>query len=493
MGGRERGWSAVPLGRTWQVVAGSAAKGWSAVPLGRTSKVAAGSAAIGLAVALGAVAAAGPWDGGRRTAERSYAVAQDQRLAVAAHPAPKPAPPPPSAAPVLLPAGSTATVDPAEPAALAARLNPLMRAAGLGKIRTGAVVDVATGKQLYGHQADTVSTPASTTKLATAVAALDTLGADHRLTTTVVADPGDPDGIVLVGGGDPTLELDGLAADTAKALAARGTTAVRVAYDSSYFAGPALHPIGYNDNLSPVTALMEREGRLDDSSSGPAPRASDPAAAAADSFADLLAKDGIAAKGSPARGSGAGGVRLAVHESAPLSDLVERMLTNSDNDLAEALARQTAKAAGLPTTFAGGAQAIRAALTRDGIPLAGAVFTDGSGLDRADELAPLTLARLLALAASPSHPELRSVLTGLPVAAFTGTLTSRFTSPADSAGAGLIHAKTGTLTGTNTIAGVTVTPAGQILAFSFMTQGAYSATGAQAALDALAAALTHTP
>src|SRR5437899_2755198 len=167
MCGRERGWSAVPLGRTWQVVAGSAAKGWSAVPLGRTGKAVAGSAAMGLVVALGAVAAAGPWDGGRRTAERSYAVAQDQRLEPAAHPAPKPAPPPPSAAPVLLPAGSAAPLDPAESAALAARLDPLMQASGLGRTRTGAVIDVATGTLLYGHQADTVSTPASTTKLAT--------------------------------------------------------------------------------------------------------------------------------------------------------------------------------------------------------------------------------------------------------------------------------------------------------------------------------------
>jgi len=295
---------------------------------------------------------------------------------------------------------------------------------------------------------------------------------------------------VLVGGGDPTLELDGLAADTAKALTARGTTTVRLAYDTSYFDGPSLHPIGPNDNLAPVTALMEREGRLDDSTSGPARRADDPAAAAADTFADLLAKHGIAVEGRPEQGKGAGGAQLAVHASAPLSDLVERMLTNSDNDLAEALARQTAKAVGLPTTFAGGAQAIRSALTRYAIPLTGAVFTDGSGLNRADRLAPLTLARLLALAASPSHPELRPVLTGLPIAAFTRTLTSRFTTPGDDSGAGLVHAKTGTLTGTNTIAGTTVTPSGRLLTFAFMTQDAADPTSAQSALDALAAALT---
>ncbi|MFC4033548.1 D-alanyl-D-alanine carboxypeptidase/D-alanyl-D-alanine-endopeptidase [Streptomyces polygonati] len=460
------------------------------MPLGRTWQVVAGSAAIGLAVAGGTIAAAGPWESGQRTAERSFAVARDRQLEVAARPVPKPAPaPPPAAAPVLLPVPVVAGAASAPGAApLTARLDRLIAAPGLGTVRTGAVVDVASGQLLYGHHATTVSTPASTTKLATAVAALTTLGPGHRLTTSVVSDAADPGRIVLVGGGDPTLVLDGLADDTARALKAGGTTAVVLAYDTSFFAGPALHPIGPNENLAPVTALMADEGRLDKSGSGPAPRAADPAGAAAAGFAALLAERGITVKGAPRAGSGAGGTPLAVHRSAPLSDLVERMLTDSDNDLAEALARQTARAAGLPANFAGGAKAIRAVLAHDAVPLGGAVFTDGSGLDHADSLAPLTLARILALAASPAHPELRPILTGLPVAAFTGTLSARFHA---SPGAGVVHAKTGTLTGTNTIAGTTVSRAGRLLAFSFMTQGAGDPAAAQGALDNLASALTE--
>jgi D-alanyl-D-alanine carboxypeptidase/D-alanyl-D-alanine-endopeptidase (penicillin-binding protein 4) len=466
--GHERGWWSVPLGRTWQVVAGSAA--------------------VGLAVAAGTAAAAGPWESGQRTAERSYAVARDRQSDRAARPVPVPQapPPPPPAAPVLAPvpaAGGPAAGGGTVPA-LAHTLEPLMRAAGLGTVRTGAVVDVATGRLLYDHDADTVSTPASTTKLATAVAALGALGPGHRLTTSVVA-PG-PGAIVLVGGGDPTLVLDGLADDTATALKARGTTRVTLGYDTFLFAAPAVHPIGFNDNLAPVTALMVREGRLDGGGSGPAPRSYDPAGAAAADFARLLGTRGITVDGPPKPGR-AGGPQLAVHRSAALSDLVEQMLTNSDNDLAEALARQTARAAGLPADFAGGARAIRAALTRYGVPLASASFNDGSGLDHADRLAPLTLARLLALAAAPAHPELRPVVTGLPIAAFTGTLSGRFHA---SPGAGVVHAKTGTLTGTNTIAGTTVTASGRLLAFAFMTQGAPAPDAAQAALDGLAAALT---
>jgi D-alanyl-D-alanine carboxypeptidase/D-alanyl-D-alanine-endopeptidase (penicillin-binding protein 4) len=293
---------------------------------------------------------------------------------------------------------------------------------------------------------------------------------------------------VLVGGGDPTLVLEQLAADTAAALKARGTTSVRLGYDTSFYSGPVMHPIGSNTNLAPVTALMVREGRLDDSASGPAQREEDPAGAAAEAFATLLRGHGITVTGEPAPGRGAGGTQLAVHQSGTLSALVERMLTNSDNDIAEALARQVAHAAGQPVSFAGGAKAIGAALRRLGVPLAGAVFTDGSGLAHADALSAVTLARILALAADPRHPELRSILTGLPVAAFTGTLTSRFQA---TPGAGLIHAKTGTLTGTNTIAGTTVTPSGRLLTFAFMTEGTTNPPAAQSALDHLASALTH--
>jgi D-alanyl-D-alanine carboxypeptidase/D-alanyl-D-alanine-endopeptidase (penicillin-binding protein 4) len=453
------------------------------VPLGRTWQVVAGSAATGLVVAVGLVAAAGPWSGGQRTAERSFAAARDARAA-GQRPAHHAAPaygPAPAAAPVLAAAGGgTAPTT----AALDRRLDPLMAAYGMGPVRTGAVIDVTSGRVLYDHKDGTATTPASTTKLATATAALGLLGPDARLTTTVVSTG--KGRIVLVGGGDPTLDLTQLAADTAAALKSRGTTAVRLGYDTSLYSGPDLHPIGHNENLAPVTALMADEGRLDGSTSGPATRAWDPAATAAADFAALLAKHGITVQGPPVPGSGKGGTQLAVHQSAPLSDLVEQMLTYSDNDLAEALARQVARASGQPASFAGGARAIRAALTRYGIPLPGASFHDGSGLDHDDALAPITLARILALAASPAHPELRPILTGIPVAGFTGTLSTRLK---NTAAAGLVHAKTGTLTGTNTMAGTVVTPSGRILAFSFMTQGTTDAAAAETALDGLAAAL----
>lgn len=456
--------------------------------LDRTWQITAVAGAAGLAMAAVAVAAAGPWQSGQRTAERARAAAADHRTDTSAHRArPHTAPPPPSAAPVLLPASPAAGVSAGRApgsAPLAGRLDALLAAPGLGPVRTGAVVDVTTGQLVYGRRPTTATTPASITKIATAVAVLGTLGPQHRFSTTVVTTG--PGRIVLVGGGDPTFDPHGLAEQTAAVLRAEGTTSVRLGYDASYFAAPALHPIGHNDNLAPVTALMVREARLDGTSAGPAPRSYDPAASAAAAFAQLLRSHGVAVTGQVGPASGAGGAQLAASQSPPLADLVERMLTNSDNDLGEALARQVAHATGRRTDFAGGAAAIRAVLTRYGVPLGGAVFTDGSGLSHGDALAPATVARLLALAADPAHPELRSVLTGLPVAAFTGTLRHRFHgSPA----AGYLHGKTGTLTGTNTIAGTAVRPDGHVWAFCFMTQGTTSPPDAESALDRLATAV----
>ncbi|MFI5689423.1 D-alanyl-D-alanine carboxypeptidase/D-alanyl-D-alanine-endopeptidase [Streptomyces sp. NPDC051636] len=467
----------------------------------RTWQYSAGAATAGLALAAGVVTAAGPWDAsGQRTAERDRAAAQERAGGrdhgggsgtTAAGPRPAP-----SAASVLTGLGGDTNTVKSAPAgkALADVLGPLLDSSALGSVRTAAVVDVATGRRLYGTGADRAMTPASTTKIATAVAALSALGADHRLTTRAALEP-DTGELVLVGGGDPTLtahkEAEGwaslrtLADDTAAALRKRGVHRVTLSYDTTLYAGTALHPIGVNDNLAPVSALTVDEGRTDDSTSGPVTRVADPAADAARKFAALLEEHGIKTTSpGPSKATGRANT-LATVSSPPLSALVERMLTNSDNDIAEALARQTALATGASPGFDGGATAVAARLKKLGLPVTGAEFHDGSGLDRDDRLTADLLTALLVKAGSPSHPELRPVLTGLPVAGFTGTLTSRYTDGA----AGIVRAKTGTLTGVNTLAGTVVDRDGRLLAFAFLTSDTTDPTEAQAALDRTATTL----
>ncbi|MCT4354546.1 D-alanyl-D-alanine carboxypeptidase/D-alanyl-D-alanine-endopeptidase [Streptomyces sp. Je 1-79] len=500
------------------------------MPEPRTWQLTACSAVLGLALSAGAVTAAGPWDNGQRKAERARAAAATP-TGGAHHAAPRPPAGPQRPAPAPSAAGVLRALDTPRTALgsdLAAVLVPLLADPGLGPLRTASVVDATTGKQLYGEGATTPMTPASTIKIATSVAALSALGADHRIPTTVVASP-DARTVTLVGGGDPTLDrarLKSLAGSTARALKARGVTGgVRIAYDTRLYQGPARHPIGPNDNIAPVSALMLHAGRLDTSDSGPAPRSADPARDTAEAFAELLAKAGTKVQGTPTPGrapkaanapeagngskagngseagndpkaaddrkaaDGSKAVQLARTESAPLSDLVERTLTHSDNDLAEALARQTALARKQPASFTGAGKAVRAELASLGLPTAGTRFADGSGLSRDNRLSAALLTGLLTRAADPTRPALRPVLTGLPVGGFSGTLEGRFDTGTATTGAGLVRAKTGTLTGVNTLAGTVVTADGRLLAFAFLAGRTPSPYTAQPALDRLSAAL----
>ncbi|THA25197.1 D-alanyl-D-alanine carboxypeptidase/D-alanyl-D-alanine-endopeptidase [Streptomyces sp. RKND-216] len=461
------------------------------------------SAVVGLVVAFTAVAVAGPWDSGQRTAERTRAGTwpdDSGRDHTAGDPAlPEPAP----SAPEVLRALGAAPADGAEGAgddapppaptatALADTLEPLLDDPALGPVVSASVVDALTGKQLFGEDAARPVTPASTVKIATSVAVLSARGPGHRIETPVVRTG--EGRIVLVGGGDPTLtgkDLDALAADVARALKrADDTPGVRLGYDVSRYSGPGLHPIGPNDNLAPVSPLMLNEARLDGSDHGPAPRAADPAAEAARTFAQRLDDHGVTVSGRPSKvTAGDDAERIAVHRSATVARLVERTLTHSDNDLAEALARQTALAVGEPASFDGAGEAVRARLLDLGLPVRGARFADGSGLDRTGKVTAELLTGLLALAADPGRPELRVALTGLPVAHFTGTLHGRYEG---ARGAGVVRAKTGTLTGVNTLAGTVVDADGRLLAFAFLTTGTKDRYGAQAALDRMASALAN--
>jgi D-alanyl-D-alanine carboxypeptidase len=413
--------------------------------------------------------------------------------------------PPTVAARSIVPPGPPALADVAasaplpSPSVLAGRLAGPMAAAGAEL--SGVVVDAATRRPLFGSGADRPAVPASTTKLTTAVAVLSAVGPDQRLATRAVSGGG---GVILVGGGDPTLAttapkpdaypqpatLADLAAQTAAALRSSGAARVRVDYDGSLYQGPWFGP-GWKPNyvpdgdVAPVTALEVDEGRV---APGSRYRVADPPRTAAAAFVRLLRKRGVNA-GIGVRAHAPGGARqLGVVRSPPISALVEELLTNSDNDIAEAMARQVAIVRHRPASFAGAAAATHDVLAGLGLA-AGIATVDGSGLSHGNLITPAALVRLLATAASPRHPELRPVLTGMPVAGFSGTLADRYDAGAAAAGQGVVRAKTGTLDGVNTLAGVAYDADGRLLAFAFMAGGVRSPEAALSALDSLAATL----
>ncbi len=140
------------------------------------------------------------------------------------------------------------------------------------------------------------------------------------------------------------------------------------------------------------------------------------------------------------------------------------MLDVSDNEAAEVLLRHVGLATGRPGSFSGGADGVAETLAGVGVDVSGDRILDGSGLARGNRLRPETLLDTFTVAAGPDDTSLRPVLTGLPVAGFTGSLTFRFETGAEQ-GLGSVRAKTGTLSGVHGLAGTVTTDDGVVLAF----------------------------
>lgn len=380
-------------------------------------------------------------------------------------------------------------------------LAPFLADDALGTHVVAAVGDLA-GDDLLADIGNGPATPASTMKLLTTTAALATLGPDRTFATTVV---GRGRTVTLKGGGDPFLaakpqrsawparaDVVTLAQETADALKADGRGRVNVQYDDSLFTGPGVNPRWPSTYVpegvvAPIGALW-----VDEASDGTLyGKVADPPAVAATAFATALASEGIEVIGTPAPGKAPDRApELGRVESAPLGQIVEKILLTSDNEGAEVLSRQVGLATSGDGSWRGGADGVRTTLTGLGVDLSADEVYDGSGLSRENLLSATTLLAVLRLAGSEQQPGLRHVISGLPVAGFSGSLAFRFTSEALPA-RGYVRAKTGTLSGVSALAGVATDRDGSPLAFVLLADEVALADteAARDALDELAAAL----
>jgi serine-type D-Ala-D-Ala carboxypeptidase/endopeptidase (penicillin-binding protein 4) len=424
-------------------------------------------------------------------------------------PAPEPPLPFPTAPGAVVPTGAAdvlggvdASATTPDPLLLGQLLSPLVHAPQLGPAVSASVVDALTGAQLYGYEAVVPREPASVAKLLTAAAALRRLGPEATVSTRVVRGVG-PGEVVLLGGGDVLLSagsgnadvvngragLADLAAATATRLRADGTTAVAVRLDDTLFSGDPMGP-GWtasdvrNGFVAPVSAVAVNAGRIGDENY--APRVADPALSAAETFAQLLAAQGITVAGPVVRAvAPAEPEVLAEVTSATVADVVHYMLEVSDNNVAEALARLVAHDVGRPSAFADAARTVLEEVALIGIDTSSSRLVDGSGLGDGSRLAPSLLTALLSAAASQDHPELRPLLTGLPVAGLSGTLAGRFEH--QPAAAGIVHGKTGSLSGVTSLAGTVVDADGRLLAFAVLAEQVPGTDAARHAVDAVVA------
>ncbi|MPZ66503.1 MAG: D-alanyl-D-alanine carboxypeptidase/D-alanyl-D-alanine-endopeptidase [Pseudonocardiaceae bacterium] len=419
-------------------------------------------------------------------------------------PEPQIAPPPPPVMPSreLPPVNGQAPVP--RPAGVAALLDPLAGQEGLGEL-SGQVTDPASDTVLWERDPASTRVPGSTTKLLTAGAALLALDHQDTLSTTVTAG-GEPGTVVLIGGGDPTLNalpageesvypgaahLDDLVSQVQ--AAARGPVD-RVVVDVDRYTGdvlapgwlPADVPAGY---IAPIVPVMLDGGRADPTEAVSS-RDADPALAAGTELAERLGADPAATT----LGAAPAGARvLGTVESAPVEDLVATALDTSDNVLGEVLAREVALAVGIEPSFSGASEAVLRVLSGSGFDIGTSRLSDGSGLSVRNEVSAALLTDVLAAAAGPDDAAsrtaaLRPMLTGLPVAGGTGTLVDRYETDASDDGRGWVRAKTGTLTGVNSLAGTVLTEDDRLLAFALLSTGP-DPGAVRPRLDEMAAAL----
>ena len=408
--------------------------------------------------------------------------------------------PPPAPAPAVLAptpvSGSSAPVPTA--AGLARELDGVLSRTQAGAV-SAVVVDAATGDVLFGRSAERGRIPASTVKLLTAAAALTALGPQATIETKAVVDDAQARVpiVTLVGAGDATLSrasrrwasLADLADQVADALA---TDAVALRFDATAFTGPALSPSWPSSFpragiVAPVSALMVDHGRA---RPGGISRVTKPARKAAEVFAALLAERGVRVEsiraGAPTPdASVVGSVR-----SPAMSVLVQEMLTQSDNDLAESLARLAAASMGEPASFEGASVALSSVAKTLDLPTDGLVVADGSGLSARNRATPRMLAALLARAAR-DDAVLSPITAGLAVAGLTGTLADRFTTAASKAARGVVRAKTGTLNGVTSLAGTVRDADGRVLTFAVLANKVRSLVRARSSVDAFAARLAE--
>jgi serine-type D-Ala-D-Ala carboxypeptidase/endopeptidase (penicillin-binding protein 4) len=154
---------------------------------------------------------------------------------------------------------------------------------------------------------------------------------------------------------------------------------------------------------------------------------------------------------------------LAEHQSVPLRDSVKLVNKISQNLHTEMYLRTAARQSGpwktpeelakFPESFYGEA----------GIVTGDVVQSDGSGLSRHDLVTPRSLVAILRYA--QAQPWFNLYYDSLPVAAVDGTLEDRLK---NTAAAGRIHAKSGSLEHVRTRSGYAETASGRRLIFSFM-------------------------
>lgn len=327
----------------------------------------------------------------------------------------------------------------------------------------GQVLLADTNEVLWQVGGDEPTVPASVLKLVTANAALEVLGPNYRFTTRVV-DGVSPGELWIVGGGDPTLSRTSsnyatyyvspprLSELVDQVHSRSDREVVTLGVDIGRYDGypqwnetwrPNAATLGF---VTPVTPLMVDGGRL-----SPAGRLSsrttDPTAQAVSAFTGAWGEATGSREVEVVFGEAPEDTRVVAEvQSQPVSVLIDQMLRDSDNQIAEALIREVAVVAGVGSID----EAARLGLPGTWADSADFFAEDGSGLSTNNRMSAGAATAVLHDMVASDDGEV--VMASLAVPGESGSLQRRVGSLGEAAK--FVVGKTGSLVGVRSLAGI---------------------------------------
>lgn len=287
------------------------------------------------------------------------------------------------------------------------------------------VMDATTGEVVFERNSNQARTPASVMKLLSTASILTYMPAETTFTTSVALSA-EPDTVVLSGQYDPWISLD-----HRQATKMNRTSLPYLAFNmlsrAKEASGGSLRTLTIKEygifpqDLNSLTSFLKKRG--------------------VKAKIERVAQDiAIAESVTP----------IATSTSIPLDAMVKFALTWSDNSLSEKIARLASLTAGNTFNEDGVQKTFHTVLTDFGIDPHKIEVSDGSGLSRENRVTATAIAALLMKVRN--EPKFAALYEGLPIGGVTGTLQDRFLTTAPQA-VGLVRAKTGTLSGTVSLAG----------------------------------------
>ena len=364
---------------------------------------------------------------------------------------------------VLLALASVLTAAPAtavlSPASIPAAFEELLQQRSLSNPAM-ILIDGTTGEVIYEKNSFSQRKPASVMKIFSGAVAIKYLDMQSRFTTNISLGVEEKT-LVIQGSYDPWISLNhtvGRKMNRASLpyLAFNTLTAAKKSNKGSLKGMTVLYSGLYSQDVSNLKAFWAKRGFK-------------PVMKAVSSDETLLNASEL----------------IVADQSPEISQILNYTLLWSENNLAERLARLSARAAGNSFNDQGVAQVFEALLAQYGIDPSKLVAKDASGLSKENRVTASMLGQLLyQLRKDPKYVLLYD---SLPVGGVSGTLRSRFLTTAPSA-VGLVRAKTGTLNGTVTLAGYVQSTDREYVFVTLaddISRGSAASAKARAAIDRL--------